>query len=242
MAYVRGNKQNSFGNGGLRPGNLRGLGSLGNFGGGFYSCYNNQCPPASTYGFGAQFYPGIAELNQYGGADAQESNAARINNEIKTKIQASLNSATQIGDQAAMTELGNIQKELLALDSWIRGINPPFKDAPLVPAHRQAEQLAAAVVIKAPPAPRQQNMDVVYASNTPQSASQNTSTPSQLPASTDSTDYSTDQTTSTSKLGLLAIVGVSLLSLVVIVKILRKKRQKPPTPAAIAAKKKRAAR
>jgi len=104
-------------------------------------CYAGQCPPPTNHGFVTQFYPGLPELQQYGESEKQEAAAANINMSIKQEMQATLAKVEQLRDEENAKEIRAIMEEMKILDDWVRATNAPFKDAPLLPAYRRAEEL-----------------------------------------------------------------------------------------------------
>lgn len=113
------------------------------------SCFGPQCPPPSEYDLVPQFFPGIDELQQFGPAEAQESNAQRINYEIRKGIETAIAQMVQIGDQSSAEEARRVYQDLMKLDGWVKSLNPPFKEAPMVPPHRTAENLVNTILADA---------------------------------------------------------------------------------------------
>lgn len=100
--------------------------------------------PDSKYGLAAQTFPGIPELQQYGAAEQQEAEAGKINSQIKQQILMELNRAEQKRTTSpvwgeVVTELKNILAEMEALRALLA--NNMFKEAPLVPAFRKAQEI-----------------------------------------------------------------------------------------------------
>lgn len=107
----------------------------------------------SKYGLEPQFFPGVAELQKYGPAEAQESAATSINVQIKQQIRQLINQILQRNPDSA-GEAQNVYNDLLEVDSWVRSSNSMFKEAPMVPPHRKAHELVATILTQTPePAP-----------------------------------------------------------------------------------------
>ncbi|RJR07554.1 hypothetical protein C4588_06525 [Candidatus Parcubacteria bacterium] len=117
------------------------------------TCYGSQCPPPSAHNFTPQFYPGIPELSQYPSSDEAEAAAKQINADIQKKIQDKLQKAQSAGDQASATSIKEIYDDLMTVDQWVKSVQPPFKEAPMVLPSRSAEKLVDAITITTPSPP-----------------------------------------------------------------------------------------
>lgn len=125
--------------------NFRGLQGLGRGPG------LQQIPLAnSKYGLYLQTFPGIQELQQYGGAEEQEAQAGKINASIRQEIQSSLSQAQSNGWSTVAAEIQAVWAELSALKQQGDSLSP-FKEAPQVPGHRMAQDLVKQAISKAPP-------------------------------------------------------------------------------------------
>jgi len=200
------------------------------------SCFGPQCPPPSEYDLVPQFFPGIDELQQFGPAEAQESNAQRINYEIRKGIEAAIAQMVQIGDQSSAEEARRVYQDLMKLDGWVKSLNPPFKEAPMVPPHRTAENLVNTILADAKasqPAPLPVNAGVT----TPL-----TPTDQIIPDEFYDTGLPEIQNDGATPM-LLAIgaAGLGLVLITVLIKALRRKRpkEKAPKPEQTAAKKRK---